>query len=193
MAGHITPRQPRSGGGDQERFAPASGADERLVSKAPTPTEWRAAMGYFPSGVTIVTTWQGDQPVGSTVSSFCSVSLEPPLLLVCLNRVNPIRAPIEQCGVFGVNILHQESGRLARQFSVDPDADRFGAISYRRNGGGAPQLADAPVFIDCLVESMHRAGDHLIVVGRGAWIEHTSATPPLLYHKGAFLKLPPPA
>lgn len=84
-----------------------------MSGQTPTPDEWRAAMGYFPSGVTIVTTWEQDAPVGATVSSFCSVSLEPPLLLVCLDRANPARGPIERSEVFGVNILNEEH-RISR-------------------------------------------------------------------------------
>jgi hypothetical protein len=66
------------------------------------------------------------------------------------------------------------------------------AGEFRAHAEGAPQLEAAPVFIDCVVENIHVAGDHLIVVGRGARIEHTSAATPLLYHKGAFPKLHPP-
>lgn len=156
---------------------------------APTPKEWRAAMGYFPSGVTIVTTWDKDQPVGSTVSAFCSVSLEPPLLLICLDHANPIRPAVEASGVFGVNILNDQSSALALHFAASPDSDRFEGNPYHAQDDGAPQLDCAPVFIDCVVEHALVAGDHLVVVGRGVRIEHASAHPPLLYHKGGFLKL----
>jgi flavin reductase ActVB len=155
----------------------------------PTPKEWRAAMGSFPSGVTIVTSWRDGEPVGSTVSSFCSVSLEPPLLLVCLERSNPVRAPIEACGRFGVNILGEEARDLALRFAATPEADRFADAAYRAAPDGAPQLLAAPVFVDCVVEHAHVAGDHVIVVGRGVRIEQASAAPPLLYHKGGFPRL----
>jgi 3-hydroxy-9,10-secoandrosta-1,3,5(10)-triene-9,17-dione monooxygenase reductase component len=158
----------------------------------PTPTEWRAAMGYFPSGVTIVTTWDGKAPVGSTINAFCSVSLDPPLLLICVDLKNPIREALEAAGLFGVNILHDEGRPVAHRFSHDPLTDRFCEYAYRFEPGGAPQLDVAPVFIDCAVESIHPAGDHLIAVGRGLRIEHTSAAEPLLYHKGQFLKLARP-
>ena len=162
------------------------------VPQTITPKDWRAAMGYFPSGVTIVTTWDGETPVGSTVSAFTSVSLEPPLLLVCLDKSNPIRAPLERAGVFGVNILHEEGAQIARCFGGPDLTQRFDVHAHRAHPEGAPQLEAAPVFIDCVVENIHVAGDHLIVVGRGARIEHTSAATPLLYHKGAFPKLHPP-
>ncbi|HEY2032180.1 MAG TPA: flavin reductase family protein [Rhizomicrobium sp.] len=151
-----------------------------------TPAQWRAAMGAFPSGVTIVTSWQDGQPIGTTISAFCSVSLEPPLLLVCMDYKNPALAPIEDCKVFGVNILGRDSGPLAMLFGKDPNADRFAGVDYRVRAGGAPQLSDAPVFIDCALEHSYEAGDHKIFVGRGIHIEHAHPTAPLLYHKGAF-------
>jgi 3-hydroxy-9,10-secoandrosta-1,3,5(10)-triene-9,17-dione monooxygenase reductase component len=153
-----------------------------------TAAQWRVAMGCFPSGVTVVTTWEGDKPVGTTVNAFCSVSLEPPLLLICLDYANPVLAPMERCGVFGVNILNAESRELALHFSRNPEEDRFAGLTHRARVGGAPQLQAAPVFIDCAVEHSYEGGDHRIVVGRGLHIEHASEMPPLLYHKGCFPK-----
>ena len=168
-----------------------SGNASSAASAEPGPAEWRAAMGYFPSGVTIVTTWCGEAPVGSTVNAFCSVSLTPPLLLICLDLKNPIRDALEAAQVFGVNILHEDGLHFAHRFARDPEADRFTGLSYRAAPGGAPQLNDAPVFIDCRLEDLHAAGDHLIAVGRGLRVEHTSAATPLLYHRGQYPKLGP--
>jgi 3-hydroxy-9,10-secoandrosta-1,3,5(10)-triene-9,17-dione monooxygenase reductase component len=162
---------------------------EGVTGPAPTADEWRAAMGYFPTGVTIVTAWRDATPVGTTASSFCSVSLTPPLLLVCLDLANPALAPIERSGRFGVNILSAECRDLALRFGRNPQVDPFAAIAHRARAGGAPHLEAATVFIDCVVEAAHAAGDHKIVVGRGAHIDHNSTAPPLLYHKGAFPNL----
>ncbi|HEY1751678.1 MAG TPA: flavin reductase family protein [Caulobacteraceae bacterium] len=157
-----------------------------------TPGEWRQAMGYFPSGVTIVTTWDGEEPVGSTINAFCSVSLEPPLLLICLDLKNPIRAAFERSRVFGVNILHEDGGHIAQRFAREPLGGRFTEFAYSAAAGGAPRLDAAPVFIDCAVEDIHAAGDHLIAVGRGLRIAHTAGVTPLLYHRGRYPKLTPP-
>jgi flavin reductase (DIM6/NTAB) family NADH-FMN oxidoreductase RutF len=146
-------------------------------------------MGYFPSGVTIVTTWDDGAPVGSTVNAFCSVSLDPPLLLICLDLKNPIRGAVETARIFGVNILHDEGQAFAQRFAREPLTDRFSEFPYRAAPGGAPQLEAAPVFIDCALEDLHAAGDHLIAVGRGLRIEHTSEASPLLYHRGKYPKL----
>jgi flavin reductase (DIM6/NTAB) family NADH-FMN oxidoreductase RutF len=160
---------------------------------APTASEWRHAMGYFPSGVTIVTTWDGEAPVGSTINAFCSVSLEPPLLLICLDLNNPIRVAFETCRVFGVNFLPEDGGPIARRFAREPLTDRFAEFAHRHAPGGAPQLDAAPLFIDCAVQDIHIAGDHLIAVGRGKRIDERSDAAPLLYHRGKFPKLAPPA
>jgi 3-hydroxy-9,10-secoandrosta-1,3,5(10)-triene-9,17-dione monooxygenase reductase component len=156
-----------------------------------TPAEWRAAMGCFPSGVTIVTSWDGSEPVGSTINAFCSVSLDPPLLLICLAHVNPIREGLERSRIFGINILPEHGRAIAQRFAREPLADRFCEFPYRAVEGGAPQLEAAPVFIDCALEAIHPGGDHIIAIGRGVRIEHASTALPLLYHRGQFPRFDP--
>lgn len=157
------------------------------MGTVPTPAEWRAAMGYFPTGVTVVTSWQDGRPVGTTINAFCSVSLEPPMLLICLNHINPLRDPVRESGVFGVNILGAEDGRALAMRFADPNLeDRFAGCAYRAVGDGAPQLETAPVFVDCIVEHIYDAGDHIIAVGSGIRTEIAATAPPLLYHKGKF-------
>lgn len=153
---------------------------------APTPAEWRAAMGRFPTGVTIVTSWDAAAPVGTTVNAFCSVSLTPPLLLVCLVHGNPALAPIERSGLIGVNFLSAGHRDLAWSFGRDAVDDRFAGVAHGARAGGAPQLGAACVFIDCVLEQAHDAGDHKILVARGMAIDHASPAAPLLYHMGAF-------
>lgn len=166
-------------------------ADQLISPRLPelTATEWRAAMGGFASGVTVVTSWRDGAPVGSTISAFCSVSLKPPLLLICLDLSNPLCAPIAECGVFGVNILAQDGQDLAKRFAFAPEDERFEGQAFRVADGGAPQLDAASVFIDCLAHSITTAGDHLIVVGQGLRTDQRGARPPLLHHRGAFGRL----
>jgi len=161
------------------------------AAPAPTAAEWRAAMGYFPTGVTIVTTWRDGRPMGSTVNAFCSVSLVPPMLLVCLDLNNTITEPLQACGVFGINILPDEGGRdAAMHFATAPEDERFQRYAYRAHDGGAPQLEFAPVFVDCVLDSRTVAGDHVIFVGRGVRTQTVSPASPLLYHRGGFHTLP---
>src|ERR1700761_6828935 len=112
-----------------------------VTATPPTPTEWRAAMGYFPTGVTVVTSWRGDEPVGATINAFCSVSLDPPMLLICLNKANPLCEPVHTSRRLGVNILgHDEGAAVARHFAVAPEDERFTAYPYRSQDGGGPPV-----------------------------------------------------
>ena len=154
------------------------------------PAEWKAAMGRFPSGVTVVTSWVEGAPFGSTISAFSSVSLEPPLLLICLALGNPMCRSIAECGVFGVNILAEDSQALAQRFAFTPEAERFEALDWRAQQGGAPQLDDAPVFIDCRLTQTFTAGDHLVLIGEGVRTDHRSERPSLVYHGGRMHKFP---
>ena len=163
---------------------PADTVDTPQVSSE----EWRDAMGQFPSGVTVVTSWDGEDAVGSTVSSFCSVALEPPLLLVCINKENPLSAPVAKAGVFGVHILAESGGDLAMRFATAPDEERFEDLDYGGLEGGAPHIAGAPVFIDCIVENRHAAGTHDIIIGRGVRILKGDEASPLVYYRGGFIK-----
>jgi 3-hydroxy-9,10-secoandrosta-1,3,5(10)-triene-9,17-dione monooxygenase reductase component len=162
-----------------------------MAELVPTSAEWRAAMSSFPTGVTIVTSWADREPVGSTINAFCSVSLEPPMLLICLDRANPLVVPVEQSGVFGVNILCEDSQHVALRFARPPLDSRFSEFGYHSVGKGAPQLDAAPVFVDCRVENTYSAGDHLVLIGRGVRVDHVSVALPLVYHKSRFARFPP--
>ncbi len=144
-------------------------------------------MGQFPTGVTVVTGWGGEEPLGSTINAFCSVSLQPPMLLICLDHRNPLLAPVRETGVFGLNILGADDGEaLARRFATGPTTGRFEGLSYDATPGGAPRLPTAPVFVDCACVAIHDAGDHAVVIARGLRLAFGSAEAPLLYHRGAF-------
>lgn len=147
-------------------------------------------MGSFPSGVTVVTSWADGKPIGTTVNAFCSVSLTPPLLLICLDVTNFARELIDRQGAFAINILDDASGALAMKFAGYPELERFADQGYSAEPGGCPQLDQAAVFIDCELTESHLAGDHWIMVGRGRRVVHPSANLPLIYHKGAFHPFP---
>ena len=154
-----------------------------------TPEAWRGAMGAFPSGVTIVTSWDDKKPVGSTVSSFCSVSLDPPLLLVSLAYYNPVRAPLRAAGVFGVNFLPEGGGELAGQFATPGDMDKFDGVDYAATPGGAPRLKAATVYIECVLHDAHMVADHELIIGRGRAVEMADKLTPLAYFQGGFMRL----
>ncbi|SFU74047.1 flavin reductase family protein [Pseudoduganella namucuonensis] len=148
-------------------------------------TQWRQAMAEFPSGLTIVTTMDNERPSGTTVSAFCSLSLRPRLLLVCLDlRSNTLKA-INETGRFAVNILSAQAQPLALKFGVK-EGDKFADVDYQVGDLGCPLLSDCCANIECHVHASYIEGDHAILIGKPALIRREPAHPALVYHRGAF-------
>jgi flavin reductase (DIM6/NTAB) family NADH-FMN oxidoreductase RutF len=153
-----------------------------------TPDEFRSVLGRFPSGVTVVTTKNGDgSDEGMTVSAFCSVSLNPPLVLICIEKnASAYRALINAPG-FVVNILAASQEQIARRFAI-VDIDRFEGVGYSRSQNGFAILDDVLGVIECATFAMHDAGDHTILVGEVEAARAQSGTP-LLYYRGGYAQL----
>lgn len=152
------------------------------------PDTFRAILGRFATGVTVVTTRDADgRDHGMTVSAFASVSLTPPLVLACIAQTAEMHPAILEARHFGVSILAASQEALSRRFS-DPLPDRFDGIGYRRTDSGVILLDDALAQLECAVTARHAAGDHTVVVGQvetGA-VRHAS---PLLYYRGGYAQL----
>ena len=152
------------------------------------PDSFRAVLGRFASGVTVVTARGADgRDMGMTVSAFCSVSLEPPLVLVCIAREASLH-PLLAAGLpFAVNILAAGQEALSRRFS-GPDPNRFEGIGFTRGQHGVALLDDVLAHLECRVTELHPAGDHTVVVGL---VESAVAHPdrPLLYYRGGYAQL----
>lgn len=130
---------------------------------------FRQVMRTFPTGVTVVTTLgDGGRPVGLTVNSFTSVSLDPPLVLVCLDRDSASHDKVIAAGAFVVNILASDQGALAARFANDPSPGRFDAVEWRPGPGGTPVLAGVAAWLSCTLQDVHAGGDHSILVARVA-------------------------
>ncbi len=145
---------------------------------------FRGLMAGFPSGVAVVTTVDAaGRPLGLTCSSLCSVSLDPPLLLVCIGNSSRTLVALKALGLFAVNLLHQHGGHAARTFSSARGADRFQSVGWRPTARSKlPCLhEDAHSVAECQVRTTHVAGDHTIVVGELVSARHLSAVAPLLY------------
>jgi flavin reductase (DIM6/NTAB) family NADH-FMN oxidoreductase RutF len=150
---------------------------------------FRDALRRWPSGVTIVTTRCGDRIHGMTVSAFASVSLDPPLVLVCADKTSDTHGVIAEGGVFAVHILAAGQEALSNRFASKKDEHRrFEGLPLRTGATGAPLLPDAAVVLDCRVTAAHDAGDHVIYVGRVVGVE-TRETEPLVYHAGLYRAL----
>lgn len=148
------------------------------------PQLFRQAMAQFASGVTVVTTVDGAQPFGITASSFSSLSLDPPLVLVCLARRLHSHSVIERSGVFAVNILSAHQAAWGMRFAgMQPDVvDRFAGIETRTAVTGSPLLPEVLCWLDCRVWNVYDGGDHSIFVGEVLAVDTSSADTPLLYH-----------
>lgn len=147
------------------------------------PTTLRQTVGAFPSGVTIVTTCSGSTPVGMTISSFASVSLDPPLLLACVARTAGSLPSFRVGGPIGINVLAHDQGWLAKRFASRHE-DRFAAVPYVAGPRGVPLLDGVAAWMDCHLSRMYDGGDHLILVARPHTV-HRSDRKPLLYHSGS--------
>lgn len=128
---------------------------------------FRQVMRTFPTGVTVVTTvGDGGRPLGLTVNAFTSVSLDPPLVLVCLDRDSASHDKVIAARAFIVNILASDQGALAVRFANDPSAGRFDGVQWRPNPGGTPILEGVAAWLSCTLEDVHAGGDHSILVAR---------------------------
>lgn len=155
-----------------------------LESKEQT-TQWRQTMADFPSGLTIVTAMEDGRPTGTTVSAFCSLSLRPRLLLICLDlRSNTLKS-INKTGSFAVNILSTQAKPLALKFGVK-EGDKFAGVDYQIGDLGCPLLSDCCAIVECQVQASHIEGDHAILIGKPALIRRDPAQAALVYHRGGF-------
>jgi flavin reductase (DIM6/NTAB) family NADH-FMN oxidoreductase RutF len=129
---------------------------------------FRQVMGHFATGVTVVTTSNQGVVSGLTVNAFCSVSLNPPLVLVCVDIHSSALAQIRESGIFAVNMLTEQQEELSRCFATQSDErfERFCHTSYHTVATGAPVLADVLAFIDARVVAEYPGGDHSIFLGQ---------------------------
>nr|AIA10545.1 flavin reductase like domain protein [uncultured bacterium] len=151
--------------------------------------EFRAALGRFASGVTVVTTFDAKEelPLGITVSAFSSVSLEPPLVLICIEKDAYIHDYVKTFGAFGVNILAEGQETLSNLFASRA-VDKFKDVSYTLSKMNLPLLDDAFVNMECRIVQAYEGGDHTIFVG-DVLSSKTRDGNPLLYFHGGYGKL----
>lgn len=150
--------------------------------------EFRRVMGHFASGVTVVTVCREGTCHGITVSSFCSLSLEPPLVLICIDRRYSSHEKIQQSEVFAINILAEDGEWLSRHFA-SREADKFAKVGYRTGESGAPLLNDALASIECRLVEQLPGGDHTIFVGEVLAMAAQDNKRPLLYFRSGYHKL----
>ncbi|KJS24588.1 MAG: flavin oxidoreductase [Hyphomonadaceae bacterium BRH_c29] len=164
------------------RFAPEyrQGSDARTL---------RDALGCFATGVTVVTALDAEgQPVGLTANSFTSVSLDPPLLLVCIAKTAGSLAALEAAENFAVNVLHIGQQPTSNLFAKSGE-DRFSETPWRRGHNDAPLLTGALANFECKRHALHDGGDHVILVGEVVRARFEPRRDPLLYFRGKYRRL----
>ena len=151
--------------------------------------EFRKAMGCYATGITVITSLSAARkPVGMTVNSFNSVSLDPPLVLFSLDRKATHFADFMAASYFGVNILAEEQQQLSRVFSTQ-GIDRWEGVTYEKWETGSPILPGTLASFDCVTEARHDGGDHIIFIGRVLRLGFANEGTPLLYYRGKYDQL----
>jgi 3-hydroxy-9,10-secoandrosta-1,3,5(10)-triene-9,17-dione monooxygenase reductase component len=155
------------------------------VTQAIDAHEFRRALGHFCTGVTVIATMDGAQPVGFACQSFAALSLDPPLVLFCPGKASQTWPRIEAAGYFCVNVLAHSQRDVSAVFGR-AGTDKFAATGWSPAPSGAPVLDGVLTWIDCAVESVRDGGDHWIVVGRVSALGEQDNQRPLLFYRGAY-------
>ena len=147
---------------------------------------FRDVMSRFPTGVTVVAAMTADgTPRGLTVNAFTSVSLDPPLVLVCIDKKASSHDALIEVGRFAVTILAADQADVAERFAADPALGRFETVGWTQSEGGNPVLDDSSAWLDCDLERVVNAGDHSILLG-GVLAAGSTDREPLVFHAGSF-------
>ncbi len=154
----------------------------------PDPASFRAAMGMLPTGVTIVTAPGPEGPAGATANAVSSLSIEPMLMLACLDRGSRTLLAVQAANRFGVNVLHAGQEEIARSFATKaPVAEKWDGVGWT-DRDGVPAIDDSLVFIGCDLRDVIAGGDHVIVTGEVTALE-TITGDPLVFHGGEYRPL----
>jgi flavin reductase (DIM6/NTAB) family NADH-FMN oxidoreductase RutF len=156
--------------------------------------DFRNAVGAFATGVTVVTTRGEEHAYGMTANAFSSVSLDPPLILVCVITQSEGRDQIAGNGVFAVNVLAADQEPISRYFASRDrprGRDAFRDVPHRIGASGSPLLEGATCCLDCRLHADHDAGDHRIFIGEVLEIEHHPEREPLVFQGGRYALLNP--
>ncbi|MDW3096666.1 MAG: flavin reductase family protein [Alphaproteobacteria bacterium] len=149
--------------------------------------DFRNALGCFATGVTVVTTRKADgTPVGITANSFSSVSLDPPLVLWCIDKSSDTLADFDAAGQFAINVLSAEDMNVSNEMAKPGRHSMEEHVGGKGAETGLPVVETALATFECDVESRHDAGDHIIMVGRVVGFTSTTEGDPLLYFRSKY-------
>lgn len=147
----------------------------------------RKALGQFPTGVTIVTTVRNDgTPVGLTVNSFNSLSLEPPMVLWSINSKSPSLEYFIRNGKFAICILSERHEELSRRFGKYSGQDKFDSVEFSMTESGLPVVRGVIAYFECDVDRAMSMGDHHLMIGRVRNFDFSDSGRPLVYFRGNY-------
>lgn len=157
--------------------------------------ELRDAIGHFATGVGVVTALgAGERPLGSTANAISSVSLDPPLVLVCLREESDTLAALLERERFAISLLRHDQQAHADRFARRHHDEAWAGVPHRTGIAGAPLIDDAVATLECALHDVADGGDHRIVVGRVLAVEHgDDHVAPLLFYRGSFAAMAHPA
>lgn len=167
-------------------------AEPATVQEGFSSTDFRSTLGVFASGVTVITSRGDEHAYGMTANAFSSLSLDPPLVLVCVISGTTGAETIESNRSFAVNILAAHQEPISRYFSWRDrprGAEAFDEIPHRASATGCPILEGVAGYLDCRLAAAHEAGDHVIYVGEVLALGYDRDVEPLLFHGGDYCKV----
>jgi flavin reductase (DIM6/NTAB) family NADH-FMN oxidoreductase RutF len=154
----------------------------------PDPASFRAAMASLPTGVTVVSASGAEGPAGATANAVSSLSIEPMLMLACLDRGSRTLLAVQAADRFGISILHKGQEHVARAFATKaPVAEKWRGVPWTERGG-VPAIDDALVWVACDLRDVISAGDHVIVTGAVTELRAGEGDP-LVFYGGEYLPL----
>jgi flavin reductase (DIM6/NTAB) family NADH-FMN oxidoreductase RutF len=150
------------------------------------PLTYRKALGHFASGITVITTVYEDVVHGMTANAFCSVSLNPPLVMICIDKNSRMHTLLAQSGFYGVSVLGRHQEVFSRHFAGRPQEGLQVPFIWCED---CPLLEDSPVHLVCRVSDAYPAGDHTLYIGQVKFIQYSDEHAPLLFYSGKYQAL----
>lgn len=151
---------------------------------------FRSVLGHFATGVTVVSGVEAGEPLGLSVNSFTSVSLDPPLVAFCAAKSSSTWPRLRSVGAFAVNVLAEHQEHISRRFAAR-SRDKYRGLGWWPAPSGAPVLEGVLAWVDCTLEAEYDAGDHVIVVGRVQELDVADEGRPLLFYRGGYGRFEP--
>jgi flavin reductase (DIM6/NTAB) family NADH-FMN oxidoreductase RutF len=157
------------------------------------PLEYRSVIGHFATGVTVITTAAGEEMQGMTANAITSLSLDPTMILVCVEKTTHTHGVLERSGVFAVNILASDQEEVSRIFAkrAEPEINSLRGQRFTIGESGAPLLENCLAHLECRVAQVFEGGDHSIFIGEVVAAAVLEEASPLIFYRGGYRSLAP--